>query len=116
MILKCMLNHHAQLDPVFHALSDPMRRRIVDALARGPASVSDLAAPLGISLPGVMQHLKVLETAGIVKTEKVGRTRTCTLDAAPLGQAETWIAERRRFWEGSLDRLEAFLAAGKDTH
>ena len=63
-----------------------------------------------------MQHLKVLEEAGIVKTEKVGRTRTCTLDAAPLSRAESWIAERRRFWESRLDQLEAFLAAGKDTH
>lgn len=111
-----MINYQTRLDPVFHALSDPMRRRIVDALAQGPASVSEIAAPLGISLPGVMQHLKVLEDAGIVKSEKVGRTRTCTLDTAPLSRAESWIAERRRFWESRLDQLEAFLASGRDTH
>lgn len=111
-----MLNHKDPLDPVFLALSDPTRRSVVDHLSRGPASVSQIAAPLGISLPGVLQHLKVLEGSGLVRSEKVGRTRICRLDAAPLSRAEAWMAERRRFWEMQLDQLEAYLASAKDTH
>jgi DNA-binding transcriptional ArsR family regulator len=109
-----MLNNIAELGPVFHALSDTNRRRIVVQLSTGPATVSALAEPLPISLPAVMQHLKVLQDSGLVKSEKQGRTRVCTLDAQPLSQAETWIAQRRQFLEQGLDRLEAFLAA-KDT-
>jgi DNA-binding transcriptional ArsR family regulator len=99
------------LDPLFHALSDGTRRRIVARLSEGPASVSQIAGPLAISLPAVMQHLRVLEDSGIVRSQKAGRTRTCTLDAGALIRAETWIADRRRMWSDRLDRLEAFLAA-----
>lgn len=101
----------AILDRTFHALSDPTRRAMVQRLARGPASVSELAKPLSISLPAVMQHLQVLETSGIVRTEKVGRVRTCSVQAKMLTLAERWIAERRESWERKLDRLSDYLDA-----
>jgi DNA-binding transcriptional ArsR family regulator len=105
-----VLNQSPTLDRVFHALADPNRRVIVDRLARGPATVSALAEPLAISLPAVLQHLQVLEASGLVRSEKVGRTRTCQVDSAALGNAERWIAERRTTWERRLDRLGAYLA------
>ena len=106
-----MLQYQPQtLDLAFQALSDPGRRAMVERLSLGPASVSDLAKPLPMSLSAVVQHLKVLEEAGLVRSEKVGRTRTCTLDTAALTQVEAWIAERRRFWSEQYDQLEAYLA------
>ncbi len=84
---------------------------MIDRLARGPASVSELAAPLDMSLPAVMQHLQVLEESGLVKSAKVGRVRTCRIEAAPLQRAEQWVAARRALWEGRFDRLGQFLAA-----
>lgn len=104
-----MLNYQPSLDPVFHALADGTRRAIVSQLCNGPASVSDLARPLPISLPGVLQHLKVLEDSGLVVSAKQGRSRICRLNPTPLGEAEAWIADRRAFWRGALDRLAAFL-------
>ena len=104
-----MINHQASLDPVFHALADGTRRQIVARLSEGPTSVSTLAAPLAMSLPGVLQHLKVLESCGLVTTVKQGRSRICRLDLGPLDRAEAWIAERRAFWGQALDRLEGFL-------
>ena len=101
----------ATLDRTFHALSDPTRRAMVQRLARGPASVSELAKPLSISLPAVMQHLQVLEASGIVRTAKVGRVRTCTVEPKMLTLAERWIAERRESWERKLDRLGDYLDA-----
>jgi DNA-binding transcriptional ArsR family regulator len=101
----------ATLDRTFHALADPTRRAMVQRLARGPASVSELAKPLSISLPAVMQHLQVLEASGIVKTAKVGRVRTCTVEPKMLTQAEQWIAQRRDQWERKLDRLADYLDA-----
>jgi DNA-binding transcriptional ArsR family regulator len=101
----------AALDKTFHALSDPTRRAMVQRLARGPASVSELAKPLSISLPAVMQHLQVLVASGIVKSEKVGRVRTCTVDPKALSSAERWIADRRGQWERKLDRLADYLDA-----
>jgi DNA-binding transcriptional ArsR family regulator len=101
----------AVLDRTFHALSDPTRRAMVQRLARGPASVSELAKPLSISLPAVMQHLQVLEASGIVKSEKVGRVRTCSVEPKVLSQAERWIADRRDQWERKLDRLGEYLEA-----
>jgi DNA-binding transcriptional ArsR family regulator len=103
-----MLNH-SSLDLVFHALADPTRRLLVDRLTRGPASVGALAAPLEMSLPAVMQHLRVLEASGLVRSEKVGRVRTCTVDARALAEAEEWIAGRRSAWQSRLDRLGDFL-------
>jgi DNA-binding transcriptional ArsR family regulator len=102
-----MLNH--QLDRTFAALADPARRAIVDRLAQGPASVSELARPLPMSLPAVMLHLKVLEDCGLVTSQKVGRVRTCRIEPQMLSQAEKWASERRRMWERNLDRLGAYL-------
>ena len=105
-----MLNQSAELDRLFQALADPARRAMLERLSRGPAAVSDLARPLPMSLPAAMQHLGVLETAGLVRSEKVGRVRTCTLDTAQLSQAERWINDRRTEWERRLDRLGDYLA------
>ncbi|WP_334164370.1 ArsR/SmtB family transcription factor [Phenylobacterium sp.] len=102
------------LDALFQALADPTRRAMLERLSRGPASVSDLARPFDMSLPAVVQHLAVLEAAGVVKSEKVGRVRTCQLDAAVLSRAEQWIHERRTAWERRLDRLGDYLAANPD--
>jgi DNA-binding transcriptional ArsR family regulator len=101
----------AALDTTFQALSDPSRRSIVTRLSRGPASVSELAEPLEISLPAVMQHLDVLQRSGLVRSEKVGRVRTCRLDPAPMRSVERWIAQHRGEWETHLDRLGDVLDA-----
>jgi DNA-binding transcriptional ArsR family regulator len=104
-----MLNQSSDLDRLFHALADPARRAIVERLSRGPAPVSELARPLPMSLPSAMQHLSVLEAAGLVRSEKVGRVRTCAIDHRALSQAEQWINARRIEWERRLDRLGEFL-------
>jgi DNA-binding transcriptional ArsR family regulator len=104
-----MLNYEAQLDLAFQALADPTRRAIVERLAEGPASVSELKRPLDMSLPAVMQHLAVLETSGLVVSQKSGRVRTCRINPAALAEAERWIAERRLEWERRLDRLGDYL-------
>jgi DNA-binding transcriptional ArsR family regulator len=102
-----MLNN--DLDKTFAALADPARRAIVERLVEGPASVSELAKPLPMSLPAVMLHLKVLEDCGLVTSRKEGRVRTCRIEPQILSQAEHWVSERRRAWERNLDRLGAFL-------
>ncbi len=99
-IVKFVLNQPATLDGVFQALADPTRRVMVQRLTRGPASVSELAGPLAMSLPAVIQHLQILEASGLVTSAKEGRVRT----------AEKWIASQRETWERRLDRLESFLA------
>ena len=104
-----MLNLPADLDRLFHALADPARRAMVERLSRGPAPVSELARPLPMSLPAAMQHLGVLETAGLVRSEKSGRVRTCAINPAALSQAEQWINARRIEWEHRLDRLGEYL-------
>ena len=106
-----MLKQREPLDLAFQALSDPTRRGMVERLSRGPASVSELAEPLAMSLPAVLQHLSVLESSGLVRTSKQGRVRTCELDPAVLGTTEQWITQRRSTWEQRLDRLGAYLAA-----
>jgi DNA-binding transcriptional ArsR family regulator len=106
-----MLNHQATVDPLFHALADPTRRAVVEQLSRGPASVSELAQPLEMTLSAVLQHLAVLESSGLVRSEKAGRVRTCRLDPAALRTAESWITDRRVTWERRLDRLGDYLAA-----
>jgi DNA-binding transcriptional ArsR family regulator len=105
-----MLKYVDPLEDVFHALGDPTRRRMVEQLSRGPASVSELAAPLPISLPAVVQHLQVLQECGLVESEKVGRVRTCRVRPATMRRAEVWIAQRRAEWEQRLDRLGELLA------
>jgi DNA-binding transcriptional ArsR family regulator len=114
MILKDMLNQSAALDLMFQALADPSRRVMVERLTRGPTSVSELAKPLAMSLPAVVQHLQVLEASGLVRSEKAGRVRTCHIEPKALRSAEHWIAERRTIWERRLDRLGEVLAAGDD--
>jgi DNA-binding transcriptional ArsR family regulator len=98
-----------QLDQTFHALADANRRAIVTQLARGAASVSELAAPLGVSLPTVMGHLDALQRGGLVRTEKVGRVRTCRLEPGPLRAVEQWVAAHRADWERRLDLLGEVL-------
>ena len=105
-----MLNQGATLDRVFQALADPSRRAMVERLSRGPASVSELARPLDMTLAGVVQHLQVLEASGLVRSEKVGRVRTCRIEPEALTPAEEWIGERRTSWERRLDRLGDLLA------
>ncbi|HKX63939.1 MAG TPA: metalloregulator ArsR/SmtB family transcription factor [Rhizomicrobium sp.] len=107
-----MLNY--QLDKTFAALADPARRAIVERLVQGPATVSELAKPLPMSLPAAMLHLKVLEESGLVKSEKTGRVRTCRIEPQMLSPAEHWVRERRQMWERSLDRLGAFLEQSED--
>jgi DNA-binding transcriptional ArsR family regulator len=109
-LVKRMPNYLDPLDQMFHALADANRRAMIDNLSRGERTVSDLRLPLGISLPATMQHLSILEQAGIVKSQKRGRVRTCTLDTAALSQAEHWINQRRQFWNERLDALGDFLA------
>ncbi|MDQ2740761.1 MAG: metalloregulator ArsR/SmtB family transcription factor [Chloroflexota bacterium] len=106
-----MLNQGPPLDLLFHALADPSRRIMVERLSHGPASVSELAQPLAMSLPAVVQHLQVLEASGLVRSQKVGRVRTCRIEPVALQTAEHWIAERRTNWERRLDRLGDYLAA-----
>lgn len=105
-----MLNQSTSLDSIFHALADPSRRVIVERLSRGPASVSELAEPLDMSLPAVLQHLQLLEASGLVESEKQGRVRTCRINQKALKTAEQWIARRRASWERRLDRLGDLLA------
>jgi DNA-binding transcriptional ArsR family regulator len=109
-----MLNQSAALDLMFQALADPSRRVMVERLTRGPASVSELAKPLAMSLPAVVQHLQVLEASGLVRSQKVGRVRTCHIEHQALRTAEQWISERRTIWERRLDRLGEYLVQTAD--
>jgi DNA-binding transcriptional ArsR family regulator len=110
-MVKRVLNHSPALDLMFSALADASRRSMVERLSRGPASVKELAAPLAMSLPAVLQHLQVLETSGLVRSEKVGRVRTCRIEPVALQAAEQWIADRRSGWERRLDRLGEYLSS-----
>jgi len=109
MILRYMLNQSSDLDRLFQALADPARRAMVERLSRGPAPVSELARPLPMSLPAAMQHLSVLEAAGLVRSQKVGRVRTCAIEPLALSQAERWIKARQVEWEHRLDKLGEYL-------
>ena len=99
-----------QLDSFFAAMADPTRRAVIERLIHGPAPVSDLHAPHDIALPTFLKHLKKLEAAGLVRSEKSGRVRTVHIEAAPLRAAEDWLTRQRRLWEGRLDRLGALAA------
>lgn len=98
------------VNSVFHALGDPTRRAIVERLSRGPSAASGLAEPLGITLTAVGQHLQILEESGLVRTEKVGRVRTCQLDTPGFAALEKWIKDRRSTWERRLDKLGELLS------
>jgi DNA-binding transcriptional ArsR family regulator len=108
-----VLNDSLELDRTFAALADPIRRGMLVRLSEGPASVSELAAPLPISLPAVLQHLKALEASGLVASEKRGRVRTVRVRPETLGAAEIWLTRRRREWEAHIDRFEDYLLSLK---
>ena len=97
------------LDATFAALADPTRRAILDRLAQGEATVTELAAPFAISQPAISNHLKVLERAGLISRRRDAQRRPCRLEAQPLAEATEWLTEYRRFWEGSFQRLDALL-------
>ena len=109
MILRQMAKQSLALNRVFSALSDPTRRSMVARLARGSASVSELAAPLPMSLPSVVQHLKVLEDSGLVSSVKIGRVRTCRIERKPFDAAQSWLGKQRAIWEARFDRMDAIV-------
>ena len=108
-----MLNR-TNVDRVFHALGDPTRRAILERVSQGPVSVSSLAKPLRITVAATVQHVQVLEKSGLIHTTKVGRVRTCRMEAKGLSVAEQWINERRSLWERRFDRLGELLAEEGD--
>jgi DNA-binding transcriptional ArsR family regulator len=108
-ILKRMLNHPFDLDRIFQALADPTRRGMLERLGRASATVSELAAPIAISLAAVVQHVQILEASGLVRTEKIGRSRTCHIDTNTLAAAGQWLEGRRSQWNTHLDRLGDYL-------
>jgi len=110
-----MPGQKAKIDRVFHALGDPTRRAILERLTKAPVSVSHLAQPLGLTLAAVVQHLQVLEASGLVRTEKVGRVRTCRIEPAGFSVARQWIDDRRTLWERRLDRLGIVLGEADKT-
>lgn len=112
--VELILNHMVKCSPrllnrTFAALADPTRRRILEHLAGGDRCVTDLARPHSMSLPAVSKHLRILENAGLVRRRRKGRVHSLKLEAAPMQQAQAWIEEYRKFWEGSLDRLDEYL-------
>ena len=109
VILNHMVQHSPPLDRTFSALADGHRREILDRLGEGPVSISELATPLGMSLPGVLKHVRALEEAHLIETRKKGRTRWCRLGERPLDDAAAWIDERRNLWTRRLDRFEGSL-------
>ena len=104
-----MANKQDSLDLVFAALSDSTRRAIVMRLTREPASVSELAKPFEMAMPTLLQHVRVLETSGLIETEKIGRVRTCSLRADVMASTEQWLAQQRAAWERRLDSMEAYV-------
>ena len=114
-MVKRVLNHRADAaDRVFQALADANRRAVIERLTRGPATVSELAAHLGVTVAATVQHLRVLQDSELVVTQKAGRVRTCQLDPAGLRNAEAWLQHRRTAWERRLDRLGAVLDEQKE--
>lgn len=110
-ILSRMDNYWGELDSLFHALADPTRRAVVQRLGQGPLTVSDLARPFDMALPSFMKHLAVLETAGLIKTNKVSRTRTCTLEQEKLAALEKWFSQQRAIWEERYKNLDDLLSS-----
>jgi DNA-binding transcriptional ArsR family regulator len=108
-----MVQYQATLDRTFSALSDPIRRDILERLGRGPATISELAQPFDMCLTGLKKHVRILEEADLVTTEKVGRTRECRLGPGQLEDATQWIETYRRNWERRLDKLEGYLERNK---
>lgn len=108
-MVKYVLDRSDALDRAFHALSDPSRRQMIDRLAQGPASVSELARPLQMTLAAVVQHVQVLESSGLIESRKTGRVRTCSINQDALRSTEQWLTDRRTVWQRRLDRLGAVL-------
>ena len=104
-----MENHQSPLDSAFHALADPTRRAVISRLTRGPAPVKELAAPFAMGLPSFLKHLRVLEADGLIRSEKVGRVRTCRIDTGRLAAAEGWLSEQRALWQARTDRLADYV-------
>jgi len=104
----------AAVDVVFHALSNPTRRRVLERLSAGPATVSDLAAPFDMQLPSFVQHLGVLEESRLVKSKKRGRVRTYEIAPERFRVLEGWLTARRREWEARLDRFDHYVTQLKD--
>ena len=104
-----MEHYQPPLDSAFHALADPTRRAVIARLARGPAPVKELAAPFDMGLPSFMKHLRVLENGGLIASEKIGRVRTCRVNADRLAAAETWLSEQRARWQAQTDRLADYV-------
>ena len=104
-----MENYQSSLDAAFHALADPTRRAVVSRLTRGPAPVKELAAPFDMGLPSFMKHLRILEQDGLISSQKVGRVRTCRVNAERLATAETWLSEQRALWQARSDRLAHYV-------
>jgi DNA-binding transcriptional ArsR family regulator len=102
------------LDRTLDAIADPTRRDILERLTHGPASITELAEPYDISLPGLMKHVRILEEARLVQTRKNGRTRECRLGESRLDDVNEWVDRYRKRWEGRLDRMESYLARKKD--
>lgn len=113
-ILRLVPKYAVELDHVFRALADPTRRGVVERLASGPASTSELARPFAMALPSFTQHLGVLERAGLANSTKTGRVRTYQLVPAALDVADGWLADQRRLWERRLDQLDQFLTTTKE--
>ncbi|MEE8245082.1 MAG: metalloregulator ArsR/SmtB family transcription factor [Pseudomonadales bacterium] len=109
-----MPNQSADLNDVFRALADPTRRSVVHRLSNGPVSVSELAEPFDMALPSFVQHLKVLEDSGLIRSEKVGRVRTCQMVTETLSSAEQWLVDRRKLLEGRLDALAKYVERGNN--
>lgn len=108
-IVLHMANYQASLDSAFHALADPTRRAVIARLISGPAAVKELADPFDMGLPSFMKHIKVLEESGLIHSEKVGRVRTCRIQAEQLAAAESWLSEQRAIWEARADRLADYV-------
>ncbi|MEO1100839.1 MAG: metalloregulator ArsR/SmtB family transcription factor [Pseudomonadota bacterium] len=104
-----MPNQETTLNDVFHALADSTRRAVIQRLGEGPASVKDLAEPFDMALPSFMQHLRVLEDGGLIRSKKEGRIRTCEIRTKELSKVELWFADQRALWDERLDRLDAYL-------
>lgn len=109
-----MAQYQHELNGVFHALADPTRRAVLGRLGQGPASISELAGPFDMALPSFMKHIRLLESSGWIRTEKVGRVRTCVIEKQQFAVAESWLAEQRVLWEGRTDRLEEFVIASEE--
>jgi DNA-binding transcriptional ArsR family regulator len=106
------MDHHSdRLTGIFQALADPTRRAVVGRLGKGPASISELAAPFAMALPSFMKHIRALEESGLVRTRKQGRVRTCALEKKPFAALEGWLGAQRALWEARTDRLESFVMA-----